>query len=464
MKDFCLSDGYSKFLRWAYVVSLIFGIVLLTVGPNSVYVLCVLSELPFAAKRAAALSLVAVKLALNAAAVPWTARRAAEVLEPGHGRVGARKRFNLRLLASTLLSAFSLVVAPTAVVLFTDDRCWHRGWQPPLPVENQVSVQLCSIHDRFGACANTQVYTTTSLFTPRFVYSGERCASALFAIYAPVYLIAIPAAAALPAALELLLLPYFLSWYRRTFSDVVIDGHAEAASQVLSTERSDESGSTSTSASASMSVFTSQKGFMYRCMHVLHSITINAASEFKELECGMLSHGLSSELRQDVKDQLNGRLARRATERGLAMLFATFLVAITFGLGAPVVGAACGISAVMHLMLHLHLLCRAVELGSVSKESIKDPGRPALWNCYAVPRRCTLVLVITALLFWTNGTFGYLHILGVVGGALVAFAFSALLFLLLRLWVSSRVRQRSIPWRTLGDVILEPLIGGSAVE
>ena len=147
------------------------------------------------------------------------------------------------------------------------------------------------------------------------------------------------------------------------------------------------------------------------------------------------------------------------------MLFANFLVAITFGLGAPIVGAACGLAALMHFVLHVHHLCRAVELGDVLSEDSDDfSNRPALWDCYLVPRRCILVLVVTALLFWANGSLGYLHVLGVGGGALVALAVTIAFALALRRWLRWRARRQNIERRkTTGDVILEPLLRDGAL-
>jgi len=204
-----------------------------------------------------------------------------------------------------------------------------------------------------------------STYTPNFAYDGEVCVSAVLSVYGPVYLGVVLLAAALPAGVEISVVPWLAPWcYRNTESSTV-----------------------------------ARTG-----LAILRAVTWNvwpaladARVQFSDLSLGAAKLDY---------------LAQRVVERAFVQLMPTLLVALTFGIAVPLVGGACVVAAFVHLLHHRHVLGQIVSLGSTEQPAVV----PNLMGCTDVPVGCLIVVVVTVLLVWV----GYCRLLGTDHGRIYA--------------------------------------------
>jgi len=318
-------EGTTSFFSVTHASCLVLGAVVLAAGPNVAYVFAVLSDLPHEAKLASEVGITLVKTAVSTMITPSVARRAALLLVPNVALPFAR--FRLRVALGTTLSALSTIVAPVAIVLVTDERCLYHAWHPPNEVTTDVTVEFCGL-SAASVTGGSQCITFSrdliqSTYTPEFEYDGSRCVSAVIGVYAPVFVGSVLLTAVLPAALELLVVPTLAPWC-----------HRKSASSPMAR----------------------------RCLAVLRDLTLNVLPVLAEAKARAEMAGPSTETTSGATDPLTfpplppinvDTLAQRVVERGLVQLVGTLLIALTFGLAAPVVGGACAVAVLVQLVHHL---------------------------------------------------------------------------------------------------------------
>lgn len=203
-----------------------------------------------------------------------------------------------------------------------------------------------------------------SIYRPKFSYSGDRCFAAVVSTYAPVFLLSVLFSAIIPAVLEVLLIP--------------------------------------------QAVRSSQKGVLKLLRQTTFAVSL-------ELDHMTGSNNLGPNALRE--------LAQRVVYRGIVGLLSTLVLALTFGIAAPVVGIACVIAALVQLAHHDYILRRIVECAS-RKEG---PFAPNLMGCCVLPRFCVVLVVGSVALTWFVGIIGYLPLRafcvgGLAGTALIAVA------------------------------------------
>jgi hypothetical protein len=90
-------------------------------APNFAYVLIILSNAPYYAKLAGEVGVTFAKMLVSTVLIPKAVRWAAMLAVPGADQSSVR--FQLRLTLGIALAALTIIFAPVAIVLVTDERC-----------------------------------------------------------------------------------------------------------------------------------------------------------------------------------------------------------------------------------------------------------------------------------------------------------------------------------------------------
>ena len=337
---------------------LILVLVILTIGPNFGYVLVVLSStLTQQQKVASEMAITLAKTAIGTLLVPRVARKAVDLLV-FHGAL-TFVRFRLRITIAMALSATTMIGLPVSIVLMTDPRCLYYVFKPQLAVVTNVPILECIATDySTGLCVEYANIVAESTYTPSFAYDGERCVSAVLAVYGPVYLGAVLLAATLPAGMETIFVPWLAPWCYR---------YAES----------------STVARA--------------CLAFLRAVTWNVWPVLAN--AGVLHSNFSTgAAKLDY-------LAQRVVERAFVQVMVTLLVALTFGIAVPAVGGSCAVAAFVQLLHHRHVLGQIVALGRLEQPAVV----PNLMGCTDIPVSCAVMIVVTVVLLWMCAALGYLE-------------------------------------------------------
>ena len=93
-------------------------------------------------------------------------------------------------------------------------------------------------------------------------------------------------------------------------------------------------------------------------------------------------------------------LAQEVVERGFGQLVSTLLLALTFGLAAPMAGLALGAAAGVQLVHHLCVLGQVVEVARL-RHGHRRPKHVELHGCDRVPWGCGAVVTVTTALLWS---------------------------------------------------------------
>jgi Leucine-rich repeat (LRR) protein len=344
-------------VRALTLVSLLFALVLLTIGPNLGYVLVVLSsQLTQQEKVASVLAITLGKTVIGTFLVPRVARNAVDLLVFDGALTFLR--FRLRVAIATMLSAMTFIVLPVMIVLATDTRCLFYTFNSQPTVDTDVPTLFCLISGAsVNVCFEYAVVIVTSTYTPSFDYDAEVCVSAVLSVYGPVFLGVVLLTATIPAGMETLVVPWLAPWCYRN-----------AASSKMA-----------------------RTGLTF-----FHAVTWNVWPVLAD--AGVLPPDFS--LGAAKLDYL----AQRVVERAFVQMMATFLAALTFGIAVPIVGGACAVAAFVQLLHHRHVLGQIVELGRLEQPAVV----PNLMGCTDIPIVCALVIVTTVVLVWVCGAMGYL--------------------------------------------------------
>jgi Leucine-rich repeat (LRR) protein len=343
-------------IRVLKLVVLLMALVFLTIAPNVGYVYIVLSELTQQQKVASEMAVTLAKTSIGTLLIPRVARKAVDLLELNGALTFVR--FRLRMVIATALSAITMIVIPVVIVLVTHTRCLYYTFKPLPAVDTVVPYQYCSHFDvATSICLAYSTSTVTSVFTPSFVYVGERCFSAVLSVYGPVFLGVVLLAATLPAGVETIIVPWLAPWCYR---------NAESSS-------------------------IARAGLTF-----LRAVAWNVWPALAN--AGMLASNFT------IGASRLDYLAQRVVERAFVQVLMTLLVALTFGIAMPVVGSACAVAAFVQLLHHRHVLGQIVTLGRLEQPAVV----PNLMGCMDVPVGCAIIVVITVVLMWVCGAMGYL--------------------------------------------------------
>ena len=447
-------DEASSAAPWLSIIKawcLLLGTVALSVGPNVSYVLIVLSKLSYTLKLGSEASVTVFKSIVSALVIPLAARWAAHLLVPAEALLFVR--FQVRLTLSTAVAALSTIAAPVIIVLVTDDRCLYKAWHSPNEVTTDVAVKYCvtfsTITTGRQSCLVYDEDLVQSTYTPAFDYDGSRCVSAVLSTYAPVFLAAVLLTAAVPAAMELLVVPALAPWCHRnsassSFADGILQGLRMMTWNVLPTlQAADQRMSSVTSIAAQ-----GDNG-------ALPDLALSA------------EHPPVVPIPPVDVDYL----AQRVVERGILQLIGTLLIALTFGLAAPPVGGACALAALVQLAHHQHVLGVIVACGIAGSQGSPGGGRvPDLKGCGFAPASCANVVVLTVLSFWGCASVQFLDPLPLASAAAAAALACALLWVgvtrALRVLNDAKVAKARASVRSSADMSLveEPLVGGEGLE
>ena len=89
-------------------------------------------------------------------------------------------------------------------------------------------------------------------------------------------------------------------------------------------------------------------------------------------------------------------LAQRMVMRGVTQLMGTMVIALTFGIAVPALGATCAVAALVQLVHHKFALGRVVAVGMAAPQH----SPPDLKQCTTLPWSCCAVISVTVLSFW----------------------------------------------------------------
>ena len=340
------------------LVMLILGLLILTVGPNVGYVLVALSSrLTQEQKVASEMAITFAKTAIGTLLIPRVARKAVDLIILNGALTFIR--FRLRLAIATALSTITMIVLPVSIVLVTDARCFYYKFKPQPAVDTNVPYSYCYLTDTTtGICLEYATETVISTYTPSFAYDGEVCVSAVISVYGPVFLGVVLLVAALPAGMEIFIVPWLAPW---------CFWNAESSS-------------------------VARTGLAF-----LRAMTWNVWPALANANALPLEFSLGAAKLDN--------LAQRVVERAFVQIMVTLLVALTFGIAVPAVGFACAVAAFVQLLHHRHVLGQIVSLGRLEQPAVV----PNLMGCTDVPVSCAVVVVVTVVLVWVCGAVGYLE-------------------------------------------------------
>ena len=134
-------------------------------------------------------------------------------------------------------------------------------------------------------------------------------------------------------------------------------------------------------------------------------------------------------------------LAQRIVERSFIQVVTTLVMALTFGIAVPVVGGACAVSAFIQLLHHRHVLGQIVRLGRLEQPAVV----PNLMGCTDIPVACAVVVVATVLLVWMCGAVGYLEPAVVGCMLLIGLCVALVACGVAAWWRRSRMKARWLP-------------------
>jgi hypothetical protein len=359
----------SLFLRFSKISALAILLGTFAIAPNVGYVIAVLSDLPRNLQILCEVGITAVKLLLAVVVIPRITRLAVSIWVH---RVGhARLRFRMRLVISTVLASITIIVIPITIVTLTDERCLNYSLFPQPKVTTDFSVEYCEFSiptDGREVCREYAELTFSNNYVPSFEYSGGKCVSAVVEIYAPVFLTSILLIAIIPAAFEVFLVPKFVLWFLRR----------------------------------------GEMNMLFRNFQKVLRSNVSATLTETLATDGSIQHA-----------RLNN-LAQYSLERGFSQLLGTLLVALTFGIAAPIIGVACAFASIVQALHHRHILREIFFLGASKETTINIKG------CSTVPVGCGAVVVITVLLVWLFACVGFLNLGAFCSAAAVVLLVAAL--------------------------------------
>ena len=320
-----------------------------SIGPNVAYVYATTSGVvPVKYQSISTLALGVVKVVYVKVFVPLVSNHAVALLSPGN----AARAFDLRLLIFVATNAVSSIVVPIATVFINDRDCAYLYWHP-LPREHTtLDVEVCAVTQvETGDCLEYSKVQVKSSYYPKFEYDGELCVSAVFEAYIPVLLVTVLLCAVLQAALEFFVVPVAAPWL-----------HQRAAASAVAR----------------------------RFLELLRLLAWNVPTALPDVV-----------LSADSWDYA----AQRVIEAGIAGLLFVLLIALTFGLAAPLLALACGVASCVHVVNTKHVLAQVATVSTQQHLAFPD-----LKGCTRAPPVCGLVVVLTAVVFWGCGSVHYLDI------------------------------------------------------
>jgi hypothetical protein len=343
--------------RLLQLLLLIMFIVSMVIGPNILYVIVIVGKYSYFIKTMCTLAIAFVKVSLTSITIPKASERTAVLLYPG---ATSGFRFRLSVNIGVSLAAISLVIAPIVVVAITDQRCWYYYFEPESDLSSPVFYDVCNATDLQGQCLE---YTSTSIqsnYKPLFSYDGDQCVTAMLSTYAPVFLAYIMLSAPISATLDLLVVPLLAPWCYRNAD------HSRAAELCL-------------------------KYLKKICWNVPSVLCANFNSKVDVLE---------------VTQGVNLKYASRSVmRRALVQFSSTLLIALTFGLAAPMIGLACIFAAILDFRHHSLVISQIVSLGEV----MPKPSLPDMKGCSLMPRFTCFVVIITVLAYWCCAMVDYMN-------------------------------------------------------
>ena len=326
---------------------------ILVVGPNVAYVRTALSgSLSVSSKRQSELGITVAKVIFTVLVVPQVARLAAHVLIP---QALDSTRFRVRILLATLFSALSSILAPVADVALTDRRCLMDYFVPDSPVTTLISIPYCVLTSSEDAnmCLQYGEDEADSTYSRPFEYSGERCVAAVITIYQAVFVASVLLSAIMPAMFEILVVPYVAPWCFREAGAV-----ARAGKTLL-------------------------KGMSWNASVFAALSATGERAPWVDLDT----------------------IAQRVVERAVSQMLSTLLVALTFGLSSALVGVSCGVTGLIQLLHHSHVLGQVVKLGL---NDTPVPTVPNLCGCFWIPGMAFVIIAATTVLFWGLASIDYM--------------------------------------------------------
>jgi hypothetical protein len=223
-------------------------------------------------------------------------------------------------------------------------------------------------------CTKVTEDTVISTYKPQPRYDGENCVSAVLDIWVPIFMASVLVSSCFTAGLELFVIPKLVPYcFQRR-----------------------------------------HRSFLARnCLSGLHFLTRRLSEVAAAKHSSIV--GASGKDSADVGKTLIEHLfipvadldsiARGLVERAVGQLAFTLLVAVTIGLAAPFVGAACVVAAVVQLIHHLHVLRFVADFADTG------PSRtlPNVALCNIVPAGCGATILLSALVFWSWASIDYLN-------------------------------------------------------
>jgi hypothetical protein len=82
--------------------------------------------------------------------------------------------------------------------------------------------------------------------------------------------------------------------------------------------------------------------------------------------------------------------------RAFTQLLGTMIIALTFGIAVPLLGATCAVAALVQLVHHKFALGRVIAVGLAAPQH----SPPDLMQCTTLPWSCCVVISVTSLMFW----------------------------------------------------------------
>ena len=262
----------------------------------------------------------------------------------------------------------------------SSDQCFKLAWNPPSDEHNVVGIKYCSSTSSDGRCVSYSQQDIESTYRFRFSYSGEQCVNSLMELYPSVYITSVLLSAIGPATLDLIIVPLAAPWLH------------------LNSERNK---------------------FARSALLILRSLTFTVAPV------------LNANCKTEYMSRNLGDLTQITIERAITQSMFTLLVALTFGVAAPLVGAACALSSALQYVHHRRVISIACDLETRSLSS----KRASLYIAHCeVPKNLIGVILLPVVLYLFVVSYGYADELVVAVSAISPIFVFAFVGSLLRWW------------------------------
>ena len=161
-------------------------------------------------------------------------------------------------------------------------------------------------------------------------------------------------------------------------------------------------------------------------------------------------------------------IAQSAVERGFVQLISTLLLTLTLGLAAPAVGCAAAVAAIVQFIHHLHIVGQVDAVGKLFSErqglrlsrvanfqsmensifrsnSVQtEPYVIKLRQCHRIPWGCGVIVTVTTLCVWTGINWRFLDSVKFIDATAVVGVSTMLAFFLINYFFVAK-NERKLP-------------------